>query len=189
MIQRQYNRATKLSVCHVEFFLSTFIWADKSKRCPLCVWEGISDVAGQVCLNDQATKAWFTSTRGVYHSQISSSWNLESFMSDWRESTICCKCRHWMRSSSSSLLRQMAEVYVGSDTEVLLGVWVKLTLYSSSRKTSIISSPQLMPTLIEKLRGNMKRFKLEVQHVKRNRNIKMARSLESDPPSLSKRPS
>ena len=44
-----------------------------------------------------------------------------------------------------------------------------------------------MPTLIEKLRGNMKRFKLEVLHVKRNRDIKMARSLDSDHPSLSKR--
>ena len=67
---------TKLWVCHVEFFLSTFIWADISKRCPLCVWEAISDVAGQVCLNDQATKAWFTSTRGVYHTQSSSSYEI-----------------------------------------------------------------------------------------------------------------
>ena len=179
----------KLCEFHVELFQSTFICADKFKRCPLCVWEGLSDVACSICLNDQAIIAWFTSTRGVYHIQISLSWNPESFMSDWRESTIGCKCRYWVRSSSSSLLRQMAEVYVGSDTEVLLGVWVKLTLYSSSRKTSIISSPQLMPTLIEKLRGNMKRFKLEVQHVKRNRNMKMVQSLESDPPSLSKRPS
>ena len=189
MIQRQYNRATKLSVCHVEFFLSTFIWADKSKRCPLCVRQAICDVAGQVCLNDQAIKAWFTSTRGVYHSQISSSWNLQSFMSDWRESTICCNCRHWMRWSSSSLLRQMAEVCVGSDTEVLLGIWVKITLFSSSRKTSIRSSPQPVPSLIEKLGGNMKQFKIEFLHVKRNRDIKMARSLDSDHPSLSKRPS
>ena len=107
-------------------------------------------------------------------------------MSDWRESTICCKCRHWMRWSSSSLLRQMAEVCVGSDTEVLLGIWVKITLFSSSRKTSIRSSPQPVPSLIEKLGGNMKEFKLEFLHVKRNRDIKMARCLGSDHPSLSK---
>ena len=94
---------------------------------------------------------------------------------------------NWMRWSSSSLLRQMAEVCVGSDTEVLLGIWVKITLFSSSRKTSIRSSPQPVPSLIEKLGGNMKEFKLEFLHVKRNRDIKMARSLDSDHPSLSKR--
>ena len=188
MIQRQYNRATKLSVCHVEF-LSTFIWADNSKRCPLCVWEAISDVAGQVCLNDQATKLdsllqEACITLRFHHHEI---WKVlcrtdESPLSvvnvgiGWDHLVPRYSVR-WLRCALA-LIRRFCWV-----------AWVKITLFSSSRKTSIRSSPQRMPSLIEKLRGNMKRFKLEVLHVKRNRDIKMARSSESDPPSLSKRPS
>ena len=187
MIQRQCNRVTTFCAFHVEFvFSANFLYEPIYSN-------DVLYVSGNPFLTWLVkfvlTKLDSLPSRGVYHSQISLSWNLQSFMSDWRESTICCKCRHWMRWSSSSLLRQMAEVCVGSDTEVLLGIWVKITLFSSSRKTSIRSSPQPVPSLIEKLGGNMKEFQLEFLHVKRNRDIKMARSFDSDHPSLSKRPS